>query len=68
MTDRRKLADLWFDNCPSCGVSVGSLPYDWSGRPKIIVCFSHDPPAVYCEMCDTRQHASCGKLRKEMVK
>lgn len=39
------------EECPVCGVAVGALPYDWSGRPKLMVCFDCEPAAIYCEEC-----------------
>jgi hypothetical protein len=59
----RQAADPFPRKCPSCGVPVGSVPCDQSGRPKLMVCYSHDPPALFCEEC-RGPHASCGVLRR----
>lgn len=56
--------DPFPDYCPSCGARVGDVPYDYSGRPALVVCFSHDPPAVLCEAC-RESHAGCGPLRRQ---
>lgn len=52
-------------DCPRCGAEAGVLPYDWSGRPKLMVCFSHDPPQDFCEACESESgHEACGPLRQ----
>jgi hypothetical protein len=38
--------------CQGCGLwyETPGLP-DWSGKPRLVVCFACEPPTSWCEAC-----------------